>query len=78
MKLYKNYHHFQILHLYEHVLAATLFKQLRHLNRWEYLDFYFNAQTFSTGLLLIEFTKYRRFKLDFKQLKLDLSDQAIN
>lgn len=78
MKLYKNYHHFQILHLYEHVLVATLFKQLRHLNRWEYLDFYFNAQTFSTGLLLIEFTKYRRFKLDFKQLKLDLSDQAIS
>mgnify|MGYP000859134441 FL=1 len=78
MKLYKNYQHFQILHLYEHVLAATFFREMYQLKRWEYLDFYFNARTFSTGLLLVELHKYRRFKFDFKELKLNLSDEIIN
>lgn len=78
MKLSKNYHHFQILHLYEHVLACSLFNQMQSLNRWEYLDFYFNAQTLSNGLLLVEFQKYRRFNFNLKKLKLDLSDAIID
>ncbi len=78
MKLYKNYQHFQILHLYEHVLATTFFREMYQLKRWEYLDFYFNARTFSTGLLLVELHKYRRFKFNFKELELNLSNEIID